>query len=183
MKRCAKCGEEKPTTEFHRNRNKRDGCNAYCKVCNCANRSAWYARHPLAAVMYRTANREKIAAGKRAALTDRDYARRKNLREKHGITLEDFEVMEIAQRRSCAICGTRPPEGKVLHVDHCHSTGAIRGLLCGACNRALGLLRDDPQVAWNAAKYLFLTKPGALEEMMKLANEGSEHDDRTSNTN
>ena len=68
-------------------------------------------------------------------------ARADHLRRYHGITLEDFERMELGQEGLCAICLRRPDR---LDVDHDHKTGQIRMLLCGSCNRALGLLGEDP---------------------------------------
>lgn len=66
----------------------------------------------------------------------------------HGLTIEQFKEMVEMQSGKCAICGN-PPAGtkmeKRLHVDHDHQTGKVRSLLCGACNRAIGLLRDEPQ--------------------------------------
>jgi hypothetical protein len=84
------------------------------------------------------------------------------LKDKYGITLEDFERMAIAQDGACAICLRDPSEfeghknlsHKVLHVDHDHVTGKVRGLLCFFCNTAIGMLRDDAAVAMRAADYL-----------------------------
>lgn len=53
----------------------------------------------------------------------------------------------------CAICG-REPGSRRLHVDHCHETGLIRGLLCSRCNSGIGLLRDDPELLKTAYNYL-----------------------------
>ncbi len=58
-----------------------------------------------------------------------------------------------AQRRRCAVCG-RKLGPRTPHVDHDHETGRVRGLLHGSCNRALGLLRDDPDVLESGARYL-----------------------------
>lgn len=76
-----------------------------------------------------------------------------------GMTPERYREMLKAQGGRCAIC--RRPEtakinGKVktLSVDHCHATEAVRGLLCDACNRMLGLARDLPDVLEAAARYL-----------------------------
>lgn len=75
-------------------------------------------------------------------------ARRKKrswtLHSRYGITLEEFEKLLDKQGGCCAACSTKHQEtngraGK-LHVDHDHSTGAVRGLLCGPCNNALGHL-------------------------------------------
>lgn len=67
-----------------------------------------------------------------------------------------FSWSELKDRREshsglCDICGRVE---KPLHVDHCHATGAFRGLLCHKCNSALGLMRDDPVLLETAARYL-----------------------------
>lgn len=66
------------------------------------------------------------------------------------LTPEEYNALWEAQGGVCASCGH--PEramlkkrARELAVDHCHTTGRIRGLLCGNCNRALGLLYEDPQ--------------------------------------
>jgi len=78
----------------------------------------------------------------------------------YGITLETYTEMLNAQGSVCAIC--QQPEtsvhrdGKVyvLAVDHDHETGAVRGLLCKACNRGLADFRDDPKRLNAAMDYL-----------------------------
>lgn len=57
------------------------------------------------------------------------------------------------QNGICAICGS-PPSDKRLAVDHCHTTGKIRGLLCSSCNCALGLFKDNTELLDRAAGYL-----------------------------
>lgn len=78
----------------------------------------------------------------------------------YGITVQDYEKMFEDQQGLCKICNT---EGFVMDekrhkmrlvVDHCHSTGFIRGLLCHNCNRALGLLSDDVVRFERAIDYL-----------------------------
>ncbi|MGW1805885.1 endonuclease VII domain-containing protein [Streptomyces sp. NPDC002078] len=58
--------------------------------------------------------------------------------------------MIASQRGLCAICLAAP----AVHVDHCHNTGRVRGVLCFNCNSGLGLLRDDPDAVRRAAAYL-----------------------------
>lgn len=84
-------------------------------------------------------------------------ARRAELKLKYKITVEEFELMLASQGGRCAICRTdRPEHGKRknFYVDHDHSSGCVRGLLCACCNFAIGHLRDSSAVADSAASYL-----------------------------
>lgn len=82
---------------------------------------------------------------------------------KYGITPADFEQMLVAHGGRCRICtveldvGGMGPTG--LAVDHSHTTGAVRGLLCNNCNRGLGMFRDNPALLSAASTYLIETKP------------------------
>lgn len=66
----------------------------------------------------------------------------------YGITQDDFDAMVKEQNGRCAMCQTTEPGGphKIWAIDHCHTTGATRGLLCTQCNIGIGNLRDDPEV-------------------------------------
>jgi hypothetical protein len=65
-------------------------------------------------------------------------------------------TMLEAQGSLCLICqGEFTASG--FHVDHCHSTGRVRGLLCSNCNRGLGMFQDDPNVLRAALSYLAST--------------------------
>lgn len=73
----------------------------------------------------------------------------------YGITAEQFASLLEAQDGRCAICRTDTPNGKGgWHVDHCHDSDKIRGLLCHYCNVGLGNFRDDPALVRAAAEYL-----------------------------
>lgn len=82
-----------------------------------------------------------------------------NLR-RFGINYKDYVRMLDEQNGGCAICGncesTANVRGKtsLLAVDHNHETGKVRGLLCGKCNKAIGLLNDNPQLLQNSINYL-----------------------------
>lgn len=85
------------------------------------------------------------------------------LESKYGVTPERYAQLLAAQNGRCAVCHTKPQQDANLHVDHDHSCCAteskscgrcVRGLLCGDCNTALGLLRDDPQRLVSALQYL-----------------------------
>jgi hypothetical protein len=73
----------------------------------------------------------------------------------YGLTPEQWEAMNRRQRGLCANCHQPPTVRiKVLHVDHCHSTGKVRGLLCRNCNVILGLAHEDPNLLRGLADYL-----------------------------
>jgi hypothetical protein len=75
-------------------------------------------------------------------------------RKKYGISLEDYNELYKYQNGLCAVCQQPPEPDKPLHVDHDHTTGVVRGLLCSNCNKALGLLKDDSTTVRNALDYL-----------------------------
>ncbi len=128
MKTCCKCKTEKPLSEFSKNVSNKDGYQRYCKLC-----STEYGRTPHA----KKSHRKKL------------------LKKNYGITPEYWDLLFNIQDGKCAGCGTSEPGGhhNTFHTDHNHDTGEARGLLCGACNMALGLLKDDPQILMNLAAY------------------------------
>lgn len=73
---------------------------------------------------------------------------------KYKMRSSDYEMMLRDQQGVCAICGAKPQKGKRLDIDHDHETGEVRGLLCGLCNRAIGMLADDPDIIRAAADYV-----------------------------
>jgi len=72
----------------------------------------------------------------------------------YGITKEQYFEMYEKQEGKCAICEEVPKTKRLLHVDHCHSTGNVRGLLCSLCNTALGSFRDNTALLTRAIEYL-----------------------------
>jgi hypothetical protein len=72
---------------------------------------------------------------------------------KRGITVESYETMRDAQGNTCAICKLPDERGR-LCIDHDHVTGKVRGLICRACNLALGYFKDDSARMRTAAKYI-----------------------------
>jgi hypothetical protein len=77
--------------------------------------------------------------------------RRNKIKSKYGISLEDYSEILRRQGEGCAICGLLKP---TMHVDHCHDTGQVRGVLCGTCNPGIGLLGDNIQLLESAIRYL-----------------------------
>lgn len=87
---------------------------------------------------------------------DPDFYRRQNIK-KYGITLDQYNEVVVNQYGQCDICEDVPyGEGKggILYIDHCHSTGFLRGLLCQKCNTAIGALREDIEIMESAIAYL-----------------------------
>jgi hypothetical protein len=82
------------------------------------------------------------------------YTRKSRLKRSYKLTPEGYEQMLENQSGGCAICGDKCSSGRRLAVDHDHNTQKVRGLLCGACNRGIGLLKDDPSLAKKASEYL-----------------------------
>jgi hypothetical protein len=94
------------------------------------------------------------AAIKKWQAENPDAIRHNHYSKYYGISLERYAALVAAQNGVCAIC-SQPPGKRRLAVDHCHTTKAIRGLLCVNCNTAIGKLNDDPELLRRAIAYLF----------------------------
>lgn len=136
---CTLCGAVKPLNDFPKNRRSRTGHAYRCKPCHSSLARKW--------------NQENL---ERRREIDRARYRRRHLADKYGITEHEYDDLLARQGGGCAICKAEvaQADGRRLAVDHCHETGQVRGLLCGNCNRAIGLFGDDPAVLRSAAKYL-----------------------------
>ena len=85
----------------------------------------------------------------------KEQRRNYRLLQTYGITNKDYEKKLEEQQFCCAGCGLHQNEtNKKFNVDHCHESGLIRGLLCGNCNRGLGLLKDNKQTLLALYSYL-----------------------------
>jgi hypothetical protein len=155
---CPRCEQLLPAAAFTPNRTAKSGLNSWCRECERVRRRAQYASDParwkFEADRWRRANPEKDRIGRRNG----------RLRRQYGITPEQYDQMLAAQDGKCAICGTTDP-GPVrvgqpaFRVDHCHKSGAIRGLLCHNCNSGMGLLGDSTERLEAAAAYLRRWEP------------------------
>jgi hypothetical protein len=142
------CGATKALTDFYANPSGRNGKRPECKDCTRARRKRWYAenreREIQRVLAWQRENPEMLAARMeefRAAGKKKVSDRKSHLKRKYGLTPEGFDALLEAQCGRCAICGREP----VDHVDHDHTTGHVRGILCFQCNVAIGLLEDDPE--------------------------------------
>jgi hypothetical protein len=117
---CGKCGQSKPVSEFYRSSKYSRGHGKNCKQCVLAGIHAWRAQNPEAA---------------------RHSKRRRDYRTKYGITIADYEAIYAAQHGCCAICDKALDKNPVgakhtTHIDHDHTTGEVRGLLCATAQPA-----------------------------------------------
>jgi hypothetical protein len=135
-KTCSRCRKTKPIEEFGISRNKSEAYpRSCCKVCAVDVTKLWA---------------KKQTTEKRLLVY-----RRHQLKKKYGISLEQYDQMLALQNGRCGVCESVSPRGKpTFAVDHCHDTGRVRGLLCGPCNQAIGLLGDNEKLLFKAIQYL-----------------------------
>lgn len=150
---CTVCQKELPTSEFY-------GANAKCKPCfaktyapvAAKRRKERRAADPEAA---RARERELYQKWKQTRPEGwRRAVRNGRLKETYGITIDDLDRMIEECKATCQICSEVQLDPYKMHVDHCHTTGAIRGLICGKCNVGIGMFRDNPEYLIRAAEYL-----------------------------
>ncbi len=106
-------------------------------------------------VAYRKAHPDKIVAiSRRYEANFKDKIADSKLRSKYGITLPQKEAMFQAQRGKCATCSFSFVSISSAHVDHCHTSKRVRGLLCLDCNLVAGKVKDSPARLRSIADYL-----------------------------
>lgn len=79
-----------------------------------------------------------------------------DLKNKYGLTKEEYTNLLESQGKSCALC-SKLFEGihdRRIHIDHCHSSNKVRGILCMPCNVALGMLGDNEEGLTKALNYV-----------------------------
>jgi NMD protein affecting ribosome stability and mRNA decay len=97
---------------------------------------------------------KRKAAANKYAKNNPERLRNNALKSQYGITLEEFNRMKSDQQNRCGICGSEFKNTKHTHLDHCHTTGKIRAILCGSCNKGLGHFKDSVLNLLSAARYL-----------------------------
>jgi hypothetical protein len=170
LKFCNSCKTEHPITHFYKCAKSKDGVQSRCKDCDKKYHHARYLKDKekinKQSKEWRNANKDR--ANLKSSLWKQNnkdkvkkYQRISNLRKNFKLEVEDYEKMYEEQKGLCAICNKpetyihqstgKPPR---LSVDHCHSRGKIRKLLCKACNQGLGLFKDNPEILRKAANYV-----------------------------
>jgi hypothetical protein len=130
--RCCKCRVRKPLSDFTTDNSSINGLSHRCNTCANAHQRSWAERNP-----ERSQKLRRVGHRRRA----------------FGLSPEDIERMLDTQDGECVICGKSFLEVKI-YVDHCHTTGIVRGLLCQQCNCGIGFLRDSLELVANAWRYL-----------------------------
>lgn len=173
-KKCSRCGQIKPVDRFYVNRCSRTGYSCECKECH-------QLRLPQSSVvsvaekrcytcqLVKPASYFNHAGNTRDGLQHRcreccrahyqeihDKAMVQQRWRQYGVSQADYDRMLAEQGGVCKICGgiSKGESFTALAVDHDHKTGLVRGLLCRACNAALGQMEDDPALLRAAAAYL-----------------------------
>jgi hypothetical protein len=128
MKTCSRCHESKELTEFHKRAASKDGHRAACKLC-----VSEEARHRPNKSEYST-----------------------KIKRVYGIDLNEYHRMLLEQDGGCKICGAKKPANnrEYFCIDHCHTTGKVRGLLCNDCNVGIARFKDNCELLQNAINYL-----------------------------
>lgn len=134
--KCSTCKEDKDESCFHKAGNKKRGYQFSCISC-----------------------RKKIKEKQKNSMTSEEWyltQRQYWLKSQYGLNLEDYNNLVKEQNHKCAICGIDEVDSfkGLLFVDHCHTTGKIRGLLCHHCNTALGKFKDSESILMKAIEYV-----------------------------
>lgn len=137
LKYCSRGKHEVPVTTFAKSSREKDGLQQWCTSCKSEQQRQ---------------RKSKYDKERYKKLSEQVYGI--SIKRQYGISLEEYNTLLQAQNNVCAICGSSCPTKKRLAVDHCHSTGKVRGLLCMPCNRALGLFKDNSEIVENALSYL-----------------------------
>ncbi len=179
MKRCPSCPDGQqwhPATAefFHRDKGSKDGLICWCKVCKSQKEKKYNQRPEVwgRQKARREQNKERIAqqgktryeASKQQILAtmktqyqvNREHYRFWAIAKRYGLSAEKWNDIFEQQKGRCALCDNEfdVNKSKFIQVDHCHSTGVIRGLLCTKCNVGLGAFGDSPEMLLKAIQYL-----------------------------
>jgi len=157
---CFKCKTTKPFSAFGKDKGRKYGLTASCKQCRNKRNLEYFTKHPEVRAMHNARNKEKRKLYYSDPIRKLKY-KNKDLLYSYGITLEQYEAMLKSQNSVCMICkkeevhrNNQNTGVSRLSVDHCHSTGKIRGILCTKCNTGLGSFKDNIELLTKAIQYL-----------------------------
>lgn len=152
MKQCSRCKEIKTQEHFNKDKRTKTGLTCHCKSC-----VAYYCKT-------RNGKLDRKSINAQASIWKKnnpDKVRAQQIKQNFGLSYDAYLNMLVSQNHSCAICkthiipyGSKQETDMIANVDHCHTTGRVRGLLCRRCNTALGLFKDNSTAIRLAADYL-----------------------------
>lgn len=146
-KLCTECELVKPVDQFNRSGRNRNGLQFACKSCQKERHRDWYVRNSERVIartkQWAVDNPEKVKA----------FSQRGSRRRRYGLTSTEYDQMLESQDSMCAGCGD-PFGDTTPHVDHDHETGRVRGLLCGSCNKTLGMAFESTERLLGLVRYL-----------------------------
>ncbi|KPC68625.1 hypothetical protein ADL35_42840 [Streptomyces sp. NRRL WC-3753] len=168
-KKCSTCQRVLPAGAFASNRSRPDGLQTNCRECA----AEYYRRRPEArgktvrvkvpvprghkrcpqcekVKPHSDWERNRSSSDGWASYCRAERNRTGYFKRKYGLAPAELDAMIAEQQGVCCICLTAPAE----HVDHCHETGRVRGVLCFSCNAALGQFKDRPDAIRRAAAYV-----------------------------
>jgi hypothetical protein len=156
-KKCSKCREVKDTSLFNKHSKEPDGFYSQCKECSKKANREQYEKNPQKwkdyAKVWKKENKDKVSMSyQRHAEHNKKKSRENRIKKTYGITQEDYQRMYDEQNGLCAICGE--PSIKNFHIDHDHKNKNVRGLLCPACNKALGFVKEDISILEKMMRYI-----------------------------
>jgi len=145
-KTCSSCKKYLSMKFFYKSSVQSGGFQAFCKDCNRKYMSEYY--------------HKKISKDiEKRRLSSRST----RLKSKYNITIEQYNQMLENQNHTCAICNKKEtqrsnPKGNIdnLRVDHCHTSGLIRGLLCSKCNFGIANFNDSLETITSALHYILI---------------------------
>ena len=164
-KKCPKCNEEKElnSINFYKSKQTKSGYKCYCKTCTNVDNKKYDELNPKQMINRVMKSRNRCDESK-ARHVDASSLWRKNnkeiykngiLKRKYGITFIEFKEMFELQESKCKICSKELELlAKTTHVDHCHTSNKVRGILCSSCNVTLGHVKDNIVILENAIEYL-----------------------------
>lgn len=133
---CSLCGEVKASLFFHKDKNSKDGLTARCGLCR---------------------SKKQVELQNRQKAEDLDLYRRRrksnNYKSKYKVSLQEVEEKLNSQNHKCPICEIDLTKASYV-VDHNHTTGQVRDILCESCNKGLGFFYESPKTLQKAIDYL-----------------------------
>ena len=161
-KPCSKCKALLPIEDFHSKPDSSCGLASQCKKCLKEHRETESYKEA-ARLRYKRSyykNLDKTRSLKRnnyklqVERKGKDYVKSRSIKNSYKISLDDYNKMLLEQDNKCKTCNISFTDSVKPNVDHCHSTGRVRGLLCSSCNKALGFVKDNTETLNNLIKYL-----------------------------